>query len=181
MPIVVRQAAILASNYCRQLKSNEMNVPDILGVEVITPDGRGSILSLHPRKVIVHLNKIECNQIMKGLKRNELHYAYDYGDVEIIKGQYCFDDKRINFQYKRVGGNEPPGIVEHTESVCSGKFPVEYENAIMIGAEYYRQYVLSVLKENYEASKTLTDEDKIRSAQDIVNETYEDLIAIFGG
>lgn len=79
-----------------------MNVPDILGVEVITPDGRGSILSLHTRRVIVHLNKIAFNQVMKGDRREELHYSYEYKDVEIIKGQYCFDDKRINFQYERA-------------------------------------------------------------------------------
>lgn len=79
-----------------------MNVPDILGVEVITPDGRGSILSLHNRKVIVHIHTIQPNQVMKGDRREEMHYAYDYKDVEIIKGQYCFDDKRINLQYESV-------------------------------------------------------------------------------
>lgn len=76
-----------------------MNKPDLLGLEVITPDGRGSILSLHSRRVIVHLNSRAHNQIMKGLKRGELHYSYEYKDIEIIKGQYCFDDKRINWQY----------------------------------------------------------------------------------
>ncbi|AGO47463.1 hypothetical protein Phi19:3_gp059 [Cellulophaga phage phi19:3] len=79
-----------------------MNKPDIIGVEVLTPDGRGSILSLHPRKVIVHLNSRGVNQLMKGLKRGELHYAYDYSDVEIIKGQYCFNDERINLQYDKL-------------------------------------------------------------------------------
>lgn len=78
-----------------------MNVPDILGVEVLTPDGRGSILSLHPGRVIIHLNSKEPKQIMKGEKREELHYAYKYEDVEIIKGQYCFDDDRIELQYQR--------------------------------------------------------------------------------
>jgi len=81
-----------------------MNVPDIIGVEVLTPDGRGSILTLHPNRVIVHLNKIEHNQVMKGSRREEMHYAYEYKDVEIIKGQYCFNDKRIDFQYERVSG-----------------------------------------------------------------------------
>lgn len=77
-----------------------MNVPEILGVEVITPDGRGSILTLHPGRIIVHLNKIEHEQVMKGAKSGgELHYAYKYEDVEIIKGQYCFNDERINNQY----------------------------------------------------------------------------------
>ncbi len=79
-----------------------MNVPDILGVEVITPDGRGSILSLHNRRVIVHVNTIQPNQVMKGDKRDEMHYSYKYEDVEIIKGRYCFDDTRINFQYEIV-------------------------------------------------------------------------------
>lgn len=77
-----------------------MNIPDILGVEVITPDGRGSILSLHSNRVIVHLNNIKPNQIMKGSKREEMHYSYEYKDVEIIKGQYCFNDERIKFQYE---------------------------------------------------------------------------------
>lgn len=77
-----------------------MNVPEILGVEVITPDGRGSILSLHPGRIIVLLNKIEYQQVMRGTKRDgELHYAYKYEDVEIIKGQYCFNDERIKNQY----------------------------------------------------------------------------------
>ena len=78
-----------------------MNVPDILGVEVLTPDGRGSILSLHPGRVIIHLNRKEPNQVMKGERREELHYAYKYENVEIIKGQYCFDDNRINSQYEQ--------------------------------------------------------------------------------
>lgn len=79
-----------------------MNVPDILGVEAITPDGRGSILSLHNKKVIVSINKIELNQAMKGSRQGEIgsmHYSYDYKDVEIIKGQYCFNDERISSQY----------------------------------------------------------------------------------
>jgi hypothetical protein len=77
-----------------------MNKPDILGIEVLTPDGRGSILTLHPNRVIVRLNTIGYKQIMKGSKREEMNYSYEYKDVEIIKGQYCFDNKRINFQYE---------------------------------------------------------------------------------
>ena len=77
-----------------------MNKPEILGVEVLTPDGRGEILSLHQRKVIVLLNKIERGQVMKGDKRGALHYAYNYEDVTVIKGQYCFNDERIKFQYE---------------------------------------------------------------------------------
>lgn len=76
-----------------------MNKPEILGVEVLTPDGRWSILTLHPNRVIVRLNKIEHKQIMKGDKRDEMNYSYAYEDVEVIKGQYCFNDERIKFQY----------------------------------------------------------------------------------
>lgn len=69
-----------------------MNVPEILGVEVETPDGRGNILSLHKGRVIIHLNSIKHNQIMKGSIRNSaLHYSYKYEDVKIIKGQYFFN------------------------------------------------------------------------------------------
>jgi hypothetical protein len=81
-----------------------MNKPEILGVEVLTPDGRGSILSLHTNRVIVHLNSKQVGQVMKGEKRAELHYSYEYKDVEIIKGQYCFNDERIKFQYGSVSG-----------------------------------------------------------------------------
>jgi len=84
-----------------------MNKPDILGVEVLTPDGRGSILSLHQKRVIVHLNKISPNQIMKGERREEMHYAYKYEDVEIIKGQYCFNDDKIDFQYQFLTIKQP--------------------------------------------------------------------------
>ena len=41
------------------------------------------------------------------------------------------------------------------------------------------QEIIDILEENYEASKNLTDEDKARSAQETVNETYEDLLYIF--
>ena len=68
-----------------------MNKPDILGLEVNTPDGRGSILVLHNNRVVVHLNVIGYKQKMIGMKRGgEMHYAYKYEDVEIIKGQYAF-------------------------------------------------------------------------------------------
>ncbi len=79
-----------------------MNVPDLIGVEVLTPDGRGSILSLHPARVIVHLNSAHPDQEMKGDQRgNGLHYSYLYEDVEIIKGRYCFNDEQIHFQYQK--------------------------------------------------------------------------------
>lgn len=79
-----------------------MNKPEILGVEVITPDGRGKILSLHSARIIVHLNKIDRKQEMKGIDRSNggLHYSYEYKDVHIIKGQYCFNDDRVKNQYK---------------------------------------------------------------------------------
>lgn len=76
-----------------------MNKPEILGVEVLTPDGRGYILSLHHKRVTVCLNKIEHKQVMKGMRRETMHYSYEYKDVEIIKGQYCFNDDRIKIQY----------------------------------------------------------------------------------
>lgn len=38
---------------------------------------------------------------------------------------------------------------------------------------------LKVLEENYKAMKGMVDEDKIRPAQEMVLETYEDLIAIY--
>jgi hypothetical protein len=79
-----------------------MNKPEILGVEVLTPDGRGRILTLHTNRVIVRLNKIKFNQIMKGHKRDEMNYSYAYEDVEVIKGQYCFNDERIKIQYNGV-------------------------------------------------------------------------------
>jgi hypothetical protein len=67
-----------------------MEVPNILGLEVNTPDGRGSILTLHTRGVEVHLNCIMPGQVMKGRRKEELHYFYPYDQVEIIKGQYNF-------------------------------------------------------------------------------------------
>lgn len=85
-----------------------MNKPELLGVEVLTPDGRGSILSLHTKKVVVHLNKREYMQVMKGIEKDALHYAYDYEDVHVIKGQYCFDDKRIDFQYSDAFAQATP-------------------------------------------------------------------------
>lgn len=77
-----------------------MNIPDLIGVEVLTPDGRGSIITLYPNRVTVLLNRIEYGQEMKGTRDSaEMHYKYNYEDVEIIKGQYCFNDERIKWQY----------------------------------------------------------------------------------
>lgn len=78
-----------------------MNVPDILGVEVITPDGRGSILSLHHGRVIVHLNKVEHGQVMIGGVRDggALHYSYKYEDVHIIKGKYYFNEDALKHHH----------------------------------------------------------------------------------
>lgn len=79
-----------------------MNKPEILGCEVLTPDGRGKILSLHTNRVTVGLNTIKPNQEMKGSPRHQggMHYSYKYEDVTVIRGQYCFDDKRLRFQYE---------------------------------------------------------------------------------
>ncbi len=76
-----------------------MNIPEILGVEVMTPDGRGSVLSLHNGKVHICLNKIMSRQIMIGDRRSEMHYAYDYDQVTVIKGQYSFDEEKVKFNY----------------------------------------------------------------------------------
>jgi hypothetical protein len=68
-----------------------VNKPDLLELEVNTPDGRGSILSLHQRGVVILLNTIGHKQEMKGRKHGaEMHYFYPYEDVEIIKGRYNF-------------------------------------------------------------------------------------------
>jgi hypothetical protein len=80
-----------------------MNKPEIIGCEVITPDGRGNILSLHNGGLTVHLNKKHHNQVMIGRKHGaELHYFYKYDEVDLIKGQYCFNDERISFQYDDI-------------------------------------------------------------------------------
>lgn len=68
-----------------------MNKPELLELEVETPDGRGSILSLHQRGVVVVLNTIAYMQQMKGRKHGaEMHYFYAYEEVTIIKGQHAF-------------------------------------------------------------------------------------------
>lgn len=69
-----------------------MEKPNLLGLEVNTPDGRGSILSLHQSGVTIHLNTIKSGQVMIGMRREELHYFYNYEQVEIIKGRYNFKD-----------------------------------------------------------------------------------------
>lgn len=68
-----------------------MKKPELIGLEVNSPDGRGSILALHSKGVVVHLNCKSPNQKMKGMRDNaELHYFYPYEEVEIIKGQYNY-------------------------------------------------------------------------------------------
>jgi len=66
-----------------------MDKPEILGIEVLTPDGTGSILSLHNNRVVVVLDKIEHGQVMKGNYRGSgtMHYTYKYEDITIIKKQ----------------------------------------------------------------------------------------------
>lgn len=76
-----------------------MNKPELLDLEVNTPDGRGSILALYPRGVEVCLNTIAYKQEMKGRKHGgEMHYFYPYDQVEIIKGQYNFIAKSTKNQ-----------------------------------------------------------------------------------
>lgn len=89
------------------------------------------------------------------------------------KGKRCF------FLWSEVWGD-----VEEIKSFIESTFGNHEEKTIEVsdlekGILKYQKYVLSVLKENSEASKTLTDEDKIRSTQDVINETYKDLISIF--
>lgn len=76
----------------------------------------------------------------------------------------------------------------YAERVCSGEFPIEYtrqqvvghtKSDFIAGVKEYQQHVISVIQENAEACKDLVIEDRIRPAQDIVNETYEDLLFIF--
>lgn len=86
-----------------------MNKPELLGLEVLTPDGRGHILSLHNKGVTVGLNILDPNNLPKvGILESKggLHYFYKYEDVDIIKGRYCFDDTRINFQYNQKPRDE---------------------------------------------------------------------------
>ena len=69
-----------------------MNNPELIGSEVNTPDGHsGSILSLHNKGVVVHINNMFPTDVMAGRKDGgELHYFYRYEQIEIIKGQYNF-------------------------------------------------------------------------------------------
>lgn len=65
-----------------------MNKPELLDLEVNTPDGRGSILSLHNRGVVVSLNRLTHQQVCIGRDHGNggLHRFYPYDQVEIIKG-----------------------------------------------------------------------------------------------
>lgn len=67
-----------------------MNIPELIGLEVNTPDGRGHILSLHSKRVMVLLNTILPGQQMKGHRSGEMHFSYPYEEVEIIKGRQNF-------------------------------------------------------------------------------------------
>lgn len=76
-----------------------MNKPELLDLEVNTPDGRGSILVLYPKGVVVCLNTIACRQEMQGRKHGgEMHYFYPYDQVEIIKGQCNFTTRSTKNQ-----------------------------------------------------------------------------------
>jgi len=79
-----------------------MNKPDILGLEVITPDGRGSILALHSNRIVVRLNCIKPGSLMKGFKREDMNYYYLYEEVEIIKGEPCFNDEVIRSRHPKI-------------------------------------------------------------------------------
>jgi len=67
------------------------------------------------------------------------------------------------------------------------KLIIHFNDALSAMEEYASQFsegqqdggFLKVLEENYEAAKRLTEEDKIRPAQDVLLETYEDLIEIY--
>jgi hypothetical protein len=75
-----------------------MNKPELIGLEVNTPDGhRGSILSLHNKGVVIHINRRFPMDVMAGRMYNSycLHWFYRYDQIEIIKGQYNFN-KPVN-------------------------------------------------------------------------------------
>jgi hypothetical protein len=76
---------------------------------------------------------------------------------------------------------------QYAERVCNGGFPITYtrEQAVnhtkgdfIAGANDFKKRVLYMLNENAKASQNLVPEDAARSAQDMVNEVYEDMIAI---
>lgn len=72
--------------------------------------------------------------------------------------------------------------INNTMFMTGGNTDVEknyFELGAYAGVEIMREWVLRVLNENCVAG--LTDEDKNRTAQDILLETYEDLIVIFSG
>lgn len=76
-----------------------MKKPNIIGCEVTTPDGRGSIVSLHSNRVIVGLNSLTLEQRLKpsklvGLNRGNggLHRSYAYKDIEITNSYKFKDD-----------------------------------------------------------------------------------------
>jgi len=72
--------------------------------------------------------------------------------------------------------------INNTMFMSGGNTDVEkdyFKLGAYAGIEIMRELALGVLNENYVAAKSLTDEDKARTAQDILLETYEDLIAIF--
>jgi hypothetical protein len=50
---------------------------------IMTPDGEGHVLGIHPRAVKVHISRMAHGQVMKGMKRTgdgELHYTYLFKD-----------------------------------------------------------------------------------------------------
>jgi hypothetical protein len=79
--------------------------------------------------------------------------------------------------------------IEYAEMVCNGQFPITYTREQVVshtagdfnaGVEAYRNHILGVLQENLDAAKRgLVEEDKVRPAEELLIETYEDLISIF--
>jgi hypothetical protein len=96
-----------------------MNKPEILGLEVLTPDGRGSIMSLHGRGVTVSLNSMKMNQTMFGRDQGNggLHRFYPYPLVEIVKGRFNF----IAEPYSTIPFDEIPKKAEILTCSSCGK------------------------------------------------------------
>lgn len=54
-----------------------------IGCPIMTVDGKGTVLSIHPRAVVVLISTIDFNQVMTGKRRNgagDMHYTYLHKD-----------------------------------------------------------------------------------------------------
>lgn len=77
-----------------------MEKPNIIGSEVITPDGRGCIKSLHENRVVIEVYVRDLNQNLNGkITTIKNHFSYYYNEVEIIKGSTCFDNETLIRKY----------------------------------------------------------------------------------